>query len=112
MNITLEFGHIITLVGGAIGAYALLGRLLVAQFTKQVEAKFKQLDDKLAVSQNEWVRLDKELVAIRLLLAQEYVRFAALDKLELQIDANFRLVFEKLDSKAGKEELRQIVSKP
>lgn len=110
--ITLELGHILTLMSGAIAAYALLGKLLVMQFTKQVEAKFRELDDRLGENKGEWERLDRELNSIRLLLAQEYVRITSLEKLDLKMDRTFQMVFEKLDSKPSKDEVRQYMSKP
>lgn len=84
-----------------------------AKFTasdQRIDDRFKTIDNKLISFDplhGEIARVDKDLMAVRLEMSQQYVRSDGLQRLDDKISRLFGEVFDKLDNKADKAECQR-----
>lgn len=116
--IALSLGELGAILLVVVGAYWGLGKMLVSQFTQRMEEKFAanksnldtkidEIGKKLAsfdTLHTELSRVDKDLIQVRLEMAQNFVRQEGLRRLELRMEELFREAFNKLEAKADKSE--------
>lgn len=98
MTITLELGHVITLVIAIIGAYWGVARMLVAQSQKHIDKQFSAIADTLATQDDSNRRIERELMELKAELPREYVRREdhnrVVASIQVSID-NLRLTIER-----------------
>ena len=110
----------------------MLGKIGMGQYMKRMDEKFsasdKRMDEKFKASDTrnddrfktidaklqtfdplhgELARVDKDLVQVRLEMATQYPKSDALQRLDDKITRLFGEIFNKLDSKADKEECQR-----
>lgn len=115
MTINLDFGHIIALVIAFAGLYTGLGKILISQVEKRLDERFEGInknmshaDQALQKQSLEWARLDRDLMAIRVELAERYAKIADLSQIREDINQGFTRLYDKLDNKVSKSECETI----
>jgi hypothetical protein len=106
-EIGVTLPELITVGGAIVGAIWALGKLAVGQLNERINAKFKIIDEKLATFDALHTKLaavDKDLIQVRLEMAQNFVRQEGLRTLQTRMEQLFGEIFDKLDSKADKSE--------
>ncbi len=68
--ITVELWQVGTLLVCLIGAFAAMGSLLVAQFERRMDERFKSLDD----ASKAWRDVELQVAAMRFETAEKYIR--------------------------------------
>lgn len=111
MTINLDFGHIIALVIAFAGLYTGLGKILINQVEKRLDDRFESINKNMSNSDQtlqkqslEWARLDRDLMAIRVELAERYAKIADLAQIREDINSGFTRLYDKLDNKVSKSE--------
>ena len=114
----VTFGQLLSVALGIVSALWALGKIGMGQYMKRMDEKFaasdKRIDDKFLTVDNklktfdplhgELARVDKDLVQVRLEMATNFVRQEGLRHLTERMETLFKEVFNKLDSKADKDE--------
>ncbi len=114
----ITFGQLVSVAIAIIGALWALGKIGMAQYMKRMDEKFaasdRRIDDRfqtvdaklktLDPLHDELHRIDKDVAAVRLEMATSYVRQEGIRHLTERMEALFKEVFAKLDSKADKSE--------
>lgn len=128
----VTLGELVSVAVFIVGALGALGKMGMSQYMKRMDEKFtasdlridakfkasdtrtddrfKTIDEKLQSFDplhGELVRIDKDLLKIRLEMSQEYVKSDGLQRLDDKITRLFGEVFNKLDNKADKEECQR-----
>jgi hypothetical protein len=77
MNVEFQLWQLITLILTIVGAFYGLAKLLFAQFERRMDEKHAALGQRLDVLTEEnkgWQRVDRDLLSLRLELAERYVK--------------------------------------
>jgi len=90
-----------------VGALWALGKIALGQFKTILDQRFETIDSKLKTFDplhEDFKRIDKDLIQVRLEMSQNYVRQEGIRQLTARMEQLFKEVFDKLDSKADKSE--------
>ena len=113
-EIGVTFNELLTVGGMIVGSIWALGKIAVGQLNERINAKFMSIDRKLETFDplhSELSRVDKDLVQVRLEMATNFVRQEGLRVLQSRMEALFKEVFDKLDSKADKADCPALTHK-
>jgi F0F1-type ATP synthase membrane subunit b/b' len=103
----ISLTELVTVAVAIIGALWALGKIALSQFKAILDQRFQTIDAKLATFDplhGELVRVDKDLVQVRLEMATNFVRQDGIRQLTVRMEQLFKEIFDKLDTKADKSE--------
>lgn len=109
VGITLQ--ELVAVASCIVGVLWTLGKIGLSQFKNMIDDRFHTIDTKLKSFDplhGELARVDKDLIQVRLEMAQNYVRQEGIRVLTTRMEQLFREVFDKLDSKADKSECDKV----
>ena len=109
MTVTLELWHLILLLIAFFGAIYSLGRLLLAQIDKRLEARFTAQEQMRTQSSKHWdekflrvertaAETDKSLMAMKLHVSENYVRREDHVRSQTVIEAKLDALASKFES--------------
>lgn len=106
-TVGISLQELVSVAAAIVGVLWMLGKLGLAQFMSRIDDRFQTIDSKLKTFDplhGELARVDKDLIQVRLEMSQNYVRHEGLTRLTQRMEQLFKEVFDKLDSKADKDE--------
>lgn len=106
-TVGISLQELVSVAAAIVGVLWMLGRIGLAQFMARIEDRFVTIDTKLKTFDplhEDFKRIDKDLIQVRLEMSQNYVRQEGLNRLTSRMEELFKEVFAKLESKADKSE--------
>lgn len=106
-TVGISLQELVTVAAAIVGVLWLLGKMGLAQFMSRIDDRFQTIDSKLKTFDplhEDFKRIDKDLIQVRLEMSQNYVRQEGIRHLTERMETLFKEVFAKLDSKADKSE--------
>lgn len=107
--LVLPWGAIWTAVCVLAAGYFALGKLLIAQFNKRLDEKLSLLTTELNKHDTKAKTFEKDLMELRLKLAEEYVRKESIREFKKEILEAIAGLSSKLDSKVSRDDLELLL---